>query len=96
MSRLWLSRSVAKDFITLFIEEFHNIDPGARLSAIFGTLALKDKVTTSSTDAEVEKVLRDELDTAIESSYKVLRNRIDRFSVVAPNIQKLEGSRTVS
>ena len=80
-----------KDFITLFTEEFHNIDPGARLSAIFGTSALREKVSTSSTDAEVTKVLRSELQTAIESSYKVLRNRIDRFGVVAPNIQKLEG-----
>lgn len=80
-----------KDFITLFTEEFHNIDPGARLSAIFGTSALREKVSTSSTDAEVTQVLRSELQTAIESSYKVLRNRIDRFGVVAPNIQKLEG-----
>ena len=81
-----------KDFITLFIEEFHAIDPGARLSAVFGTLDMKDKISTSSSDAEVEKVLRAKLKEAIESSHKVLRNRIDRFGVVAPNIQKLEGS----
>lgn len=81
-----------KDFITLFIEEFRAIDPGARLSAIFGTLDMKDKISTNSTDAEVEKVLRAEMKEAIESSHKVLRNRIDRFGVVAPNIQKLEGS----
>ena len=84
-----------KDFISLFIDEFHAKDPGARLSAIFGTLALKDKVTTSSTDAEVERVLRSELQDAIESSHKVLRNRIDRFGVVAPNIQKLEGGQRI-
>ncbi|MDO5016806.1 MAG: protein translocase subunit SecDF [Porphyromonas sp.] len=84
-----------KDFISLFIEEFHAKDPGARLSAIFGTLALKDKVTTSSSDAEVERVLRTELQAAIESSHKVLRNRIDRFGVVAPNIQKLEGGNRI-
>lgn len=84
-----------KDFITLFIEEFHVKDPGARLSAIFGTLALKDRITTSSSDVEVEQVLRDELKAAIESSHKVLRNRIDRFGVVAPNIQKLEGGNRI-
>ncbi len=81
-----------KDFITLFIDEFHSIDPGARLSAVFGTLDMKDKISTNSSDAEVEKVLRAKLKEAIESSHKVLRNRIDRFGVVAPNIQKLEGS----
>lgn len=81
-----------KDFITIFVDELHALDPGARLSAIFGTLDMKDRINTNSTDAEVEAVLRKELKTAVESSYKVLRNRIDRFGVVAPNIQKLEGS----
>lgn len=81
-----------KDFITLFIEEFHRIDPGARLSAIFSTLSLKDRISASSSDADVERVLRQELDAAIASSYDVLSTRIDRFGVVAPNIQKLEGS----
>lgn len=79
-----------KDFIALFIEEFHRLDPGARLSAIFGTLDMKDRISTSSTDAEVEKVLRSEVKEAIDSSFKVLRQRIDRFGVVAPNIQRLE------
>lgn len=81
-----------KDFITLFIDELHALDPGARLSAIFGTLDMKDRINTNSTDAEVEAVLRDEMKVTIESSHKVLRNRIDRFGVVAPNLQKLEGS----
>ena len=79
-----------KDFISLFIDEFHRIDPGARLAAIFGTLEMRDRITTSSTDAQVEKVLRDEVKEAIDSSFKVLRQRIDRFGVVAPNIQRLE------
>lgn len=79
-----------KDFISVFIDEFHRVDPGARLAAIFGTLELKDRITTSSTDNEVEKVLRAEVKDAIDSSFKVLRTRIDRFGVVAPNIQRLE------
>ncbi|MDO4695291.1 protein translocase subunit SecDF [Porphyromonas sp.] len=79
-----------KDFITVFIDEFHRLDPGARLAAIFGTLELKDRISTSSSDSEVEKVLRAEVQDAIDSSFKVLRTRIDRFGVVAPNIQRLE------
>lgn len=84
-----------KDFISLFIDEFHTIDPGARLSAVFGNMALNDRITTSSTDAQVEAVLREELKQAIDSSHKVLRTRIDRFGVVAPNIQKLEGNNRI-
>ena len=79
------------DFITLFIKEYHKQAPGSKLSEIFATQQLKDKVTTKSTDSEVEKVLRSETKAAIENSYNVLRTRIDRFGVVQPNIQTLEG-----
>lgn len=80
-----------KDFITLFINAFHKNAPGQRLAAIFATQQLKGKVTTQSTDAEVEAALRSEVQNAIDNSYNVVRNRIDRFGVVQPNIQKLEG-----
>ena len=52
---------------------------------------MKGKVSTQSTDAEVEKALRAEVQSAIDNSYNVVRNRIDKFGVVQPNIQKLEG-----
>lgn len=81
-----------KDFVTLFIEEFHKADPGARLAAIFSTLELKDRIPTTASDSDVEQVLRSEVNDAIDSSFKVLRNRIDRFGVVAPNIQRLENN----
>lgn len=80
------------DFITLFVNEYHKLAPEGKLSEIFATQQLKDKVTTKSTDAEVEKVLREEVKAAIDNSYNVLRTRIDRFGVVQPNIQTLEGS----
>ena len=78
------------DVITLFIREYHKLAPGAPLSQLFATQQLKDKVTQKSTDAEVEKVLREEVKAAVENSYNVLRTRIDRFGVVQPNIQSLE------
>ena len=80
------------DFITLFVKEYKRLAPNGKLAEIFATQQLKDKVNTRSTDAEVEKVLRDEVKTAVENSYNVLRTRIDRFGVVQPNIQALEGS----
>lgn len=78
------------DFITLFIKEYHKLAPGARLSELFATQQLKDKITQKSSDSEVEKVLREEVKAAIANSYNVLRTRIDRFGVVQPNIQSLE------
>lgn len=80
-----------KDYITLFVQEYKKIDPGARLAAIFSTYELKDKITPQSTDAEVVAILRTEVKDAIANSYNVLRTRIDRFGVVQPNIQQLEG-----
>ena len=79
-----------KDFIDLFAEEYKKLDNGARLSAIFSTFELKDKITPQSTDAQVVTVLKDELKSAIDNSFNVLRTRIDRFGVVSPNIQRLE------
>lgn len=79
------------DFISLFIKYYHQNAPGHRLAEIFATQQLKGKVSTQSSDAEVEKALRAEVQSAIDNSYNVVRNRIDKFGVVQPNIQKLEG-----
>ena len=80
------------DFITLFIKEYKNQKPDGTLAEIFATQQLKDKVNTKSTDAEVEAVVRAEVEAAIANSFNVLRTRIDRFGVAQPNIQELEGS----
>ena len=79
-----------KHFIDLFAEEYKKLDSNARLSAIFSTFELKDKITPQSSDAQVISVLKEELQSAIDNSFNVLRTRIDRFGVVSPNIQRLE------
>ena len=79
------------DFITLFVKAYKKNAPGKPLAGIFATQQLKGKVNTNSTDAEVEKVLRESVDEAVDNSFLVLRTRIDRFGVVQPNIQKIEG-----
>ena len=79
------------DFISLFIKYYHQNAPGKPLASVFATQQLKGKVSTQSSDSEVEKALREEVQSAIDNSYNVVRNRIDKFGVVQPNIQKLEG-----
>ena len=79
------------DFITLFVEAYHKNAPGHRLAEVFATQQLQGKVSPQSTDAEVVKVLRSEVQLAIDNSFNVVRTRIDKFGVVQPNIQKLEG-----
>ena len=90
------SQAGNNDFIVSFYNEYKKIDPNVRLSAIFSTFQLKDKITPRSTNEEVIAVLRNELNSAVDNSYNVLRTRIDRFGVVAPNIQKLEKDGLIS
>ena len=82
-------KSSGADFLTLFFESFYEIDPNAQLASVFSTFELRDKVSLTSTNQEVESVVREEVQGAIDNSFNVLRTRIDRFGVVQPNIQKL-------
>lgn len=77
------------DYLTLFGESFRQIDPNAKLAAIFGTVELKDRINFNTTNDEVMKVLNDEVDVAITNAFNILRTRIDRFGVVQPNITQL-------
>ena len=79
------------DFITLFINAYKKNAPGHHLSEVFATQQLQGKVSPNSSDKDVEKVLRAEVQAAIDNSFLVVRTRIDKFGVVQPNIQKLEG-----
>ena len=79
------------DFITLFVRDYKELAPNSTLSELFATQQLRGKVNTKSTDREVENVLREEVKAAIDNSFNVIRTRIDRFGVVQPNIQALEG-----
>ena len=80
-----------ENLVSLFVKKFQTLAGKDKLNTVFATQQLKGKVTTRSTDAEIEKVLRSEVKAAVENSYNVLRSRIDRFGVAQPNIQTLEG-----
>ncbi len=79
------------DFVSLFINAYHKSAPGHKLAEIFATQQLQGKVSTQSSDSEVEKAIRETVQDAIDNSFNVVRTRIDKFGVVQPNIQKLEG-----
>ncbi len=79
------------DFISLFVKYWKQNSNGRPLAAVFATQQMKGKVSTQSSDADVETALRAEVQSAVDNSFNVVRNRIDKFGVVQPNIQKLEG-----
>jgi len=78
-----------EDFVTLFGQAFEEIDPNARLAAIFNTIELRERITYTSTNEEVLNVLREETKIAIDNSVRILRTRIDQFGVAQPNFQEL-------
>ena len=80
------------DFITLFGEAWSEVSGGQRLAQIFGTYEMRDQIKPESTDAEVLNVIKEEAESAVANSFNVLRNRIDRFGVTQPSIQKLGNS----
>ena len=77
------------DFITLFAEAFRETAPGTRLAQVFGTYEMRDRIKPESTDEQVVAVIREEAESAVANSFNVLRNRIDRFGVTQPSIQKI-------
>ena len=89
LSRQRQARS-GENFLKIFQEEFEKLDANARLAGIFSTYDLKDRISSSATNDEVVKVLQEEVNSAIDNSFNVLRSRIDRFGVVQPNIQRLD------
>lgn len=84
-----LQKSSQSDYLTLFGKAFQEIDPNAKLAAIFGTVELKEKINFNSTNDQVLKILDTEVSGAITNAFNILRTRIDRFGVVQPDITNL-------
>ncbi len=82
-------RGSASDFISLFQQNYEAIDPNARLANIY-SITMRDRVSPTATNNQVISVLRNELTSVANNSFNVLATRIDRFGVVAPNIQRLD------
>lgn len=85
-------KNSTSDYITLFADAYEKLSNGGKLSYIFNTPELREQINPNSTNDEVIKVLRESAESAIENSFNVLRNRIDKFGVTQPNIQRLENS----
>ena len=78
-----------QDYITLFAEAWKEVGGGQRLAQIFGTYEMRDRIRPESSDEDVVKVIREDAESAVANSFNVLRNRIDRFGVTQPSIQKI-------
>ena len=85
------NQTAQDDFVGSFCKEYKKLAPEGNLAQIFRNIE-KIKEKPNANDAEVQNILKDEVNSMVDNSYKVLRNRIDRFGVVQPNIQKLQST----
>jgi len=81
-----------ESFVNLFYQSFKENNPDKKLSEFFATSANRDRISFSTEDSEVLRIIRNEVDDAIDRSFNILRTRIDRFGTSQPNIQKLENT----
>ena len=79
------------NYIDQFVSEYKKLSPGINLAVVFGSGDLRDQINPSTSEAQVIKILKEKYNSAVEASFNVLSTRIDRFGVVAPNLQRLEG-----
>lgn len=82
-------RGSSSDFISLFQQNYERISPDGKLANIY-SITIGDRVNPTASNSEVISLLRNELKSVADNSFNVLATRIDRFGVVAPNIQRLD------
>ncbi len=81
------------DFVSIFAETWNEVDANAQMAAIF-SWEIKS-INANSTNAEVIAAVREETTGAFDRTYQILRQRIDKFGVAQPNIQKLERTQRI-
>ena len=79
------------DFVDAFVSAYQQLNGSNKLGGIFASKLGEKNISYNSSDADVKKVLNEEVNAAVENSNKVVRSRIDRFGVAQPNIQILRG-----
>ena len=80
------------NFVDQFYTEFQNIAPQKKLSLIFATVSNRGRIGFDSSDDEIIEIINNEVESAIDRSFNILRTRIDRFGTSQPNIQRLQGT----
>ncbi len=87
-----MQRTSQENYVDLFYQAYKEIKPDGRLAEIFANAANRGKISLKSTDAEIIRVIKNEVNQAIDRSFNILRTRIDRFGTSQPNIQRIPGT----
>jgi SecD/SecF fusion protein len=86
------SKTTNRSFSSLFFDAYRQDNPGRRLAPLFSTASTRGRISLNATDSEVINTVEDEIESAIDRSFTILSNRIDKFGTSQPNIQRLAGT----
>ena len=79
--------------VSAFVQEFESRNPDGRLSRYFRNE--EEGITRRSSNDEVQEYLQTKRDDAVDQAMQIIRNRVDRYGVTEPSIQK-QGTRRVA
>ena len=82
-------------FLTLFYRAYRQQGSEVPLRSFFATSQNQGYVTQASSDKEVLAFLQQEIDEAVDRSFEIIRNRIDKFGVSQPTLQRLPGTERI-
>lgn len=89
------SKTSQQDYITLFVNEYEKLNPNGKLAAVFSTKESQNRIKFDASNNDVKRYLQDEAKSAVDRSFNILRTRIDKFGVTAPNIQLQSGTNRI-
>lgn len=88
-----MQKSSQEDFTSLFFKAFEEANTNTELRSIFANASTRDRISLNDTDDQIKEVIRAEVESAIDRSYTILKNRLDQFGTSSPNIQRISGGR---
>ena len=83
------------NYVDVFVAEYNKVAQGQPLAVLFDGNAQSNGITSGMSNNEVIDILKSNAEAAIEASVQVIGNRIDRFGVVQPNIQRIQGTNRI-
>jgi SecD/SecF fusion protein len=90
-----LSVTSSTNFVDLFVGEYKKLAPDTKLASVFSTSANRDILNLNSSDAEVIKYIKSEVDGAFDRSFRVIQTRVDKFGVANPNLSRIPGTNRI-
>lgn len=83
------------NFVDLFAAEFKKLSPGTKLASVFSTTSNRDVLNLNSSDGEVIRYIKTEVDGAFDRSFRVIQTRVDKFGVANPNLSRVPGTNRI-